>query len=488
MYAPYESRLALEWLANAANRIHHDEPRAENLAEWANEHITELKAGLADYGCAIDSAELAEAASECARVLEGQGSGWRSRMRSSRTQQEPQASGVCNERAWRKFRTALHRASDTTQTINPDATTLRLRRLAQTTGLNDGDLQIVEILLRYQTQPMLESLLDDTFDGLGRSTSLKNASFANLLGMSANSMRSRCAPNAPLVRFGLLEVDEDGNLELASRLSRLVFAPNEATDPLPILLGAPAQAELEWQDFDHLKQQRADVEDLLRAALRERTKGVNVLLHGPSGTGKTQFARALAARMGVALFNAGEVNERGDEILRKWRGRRSERVERIADLWLVQNLLRRETGALLLFDDMDDLLIRGSSLMPSFRSDRVPSRLLLKRLLEENPTPTLWIAHDVHRIETAYLWRMMFAIQVRQPPPEDRQGIWTRQLKGSGIEASTEDAIGLSQVFNITPGGTARAVAAAALMRNGKPGAVSRCAQNQAQLLATAGA
>ena len=180
MLTPYESRLGLVWLANAAGRIHHRRPEAAELAEWVNEHIEALMIGLAGHGCGIDASGLADAAAEC------------------------QEGGTLRNRvaleAWRRLRAALRRAGDATQAIKPDPTALRLQRLAGITRHDAADLQVVEMALRYQTQPALESLVDDVY-GAGsarfsrrRTLSLKGPAFAELLGTSANTLLSRCAP------------------------------------------------------------------------------------------------------------------------------------------------------------------------------------------------------------------------------------------------------------------------------------------------------
>lgn len=482
MLTPYESRLGLTWLATAAERIHHRRPEAAELVEWVSENVEALAAVLADHGCEIDAAGLAEAASQC-----GSGSLPRALRRSPGTQRTAKDGCETSAQAWRRLRAALRRASNATQAIKPDATALRLQRLARITRLDDADLQVVELLLRYQTRPALESLLDTVY-GAGPArfsqigiTNLKNPAIAELLGVSPNTLLSCCAPDVPLARSGLLAVDDDGNMSVASRLRRLDSAPDEESDPIPLLLGAPAQAELEWQDFDHLGQQRADVEGIVRGALNKRAKGVNVLLYGPPGTGKTEFARTLAARLGVALFSVGETDETGNE---------PSRSERLADLKLGQSLLRRETDAMLLFDEMDDLLGQGSSsllglfglLQPRKRS-QAPSRLFMNRLLEENPAPTLWTVNNASDIDRALLRRMMFAIELRQPPPPVRQRIWARQLERSGIEASAQDARDLAYEFDATPGVAAGAVAAAALLRDGDLGAVRRGVQSLSRLL-----
>ncbi|MCY3940776.1 MAG: AAA family ATPase [Gammaproteobacteria bacterium] len=487
MLTPYESRLGLTWLANAAERIHHRRPEAAELADWVNEHVEALAAGLAGQGCGIDAGALAEAAGEC-----GSGRTRRSRSCARRAAEESgetgaEDTGETSAQTWRRLRAALRRASNATQTIKPDATALRLERLARITRLEDADLEVVEMLLRYQTQPALESLLDDVYSaGTARYSrrscpSLKNPALSELLGISHNTLLSRCAPDAPLARSGLLAVDDDGDVSVASRLRRLDSAPDEEANPLPLLLGAPAKAELEWQDFDHLGQQRTDIEGIVHGALNKRAKGVNVLLYGPPGTGKTEFARTLAARLGVALFSVGETDDYGDE---------PSRSERLADLKLGQSLLRREAGAMLLFDEMDDLLGEGSSALLGFlglfrphRRSQAPSRLFMNRLLEENPAPTLWTVNEARGIDRAILRRMMFAIELRQPPPPVRQRIWARQLERSGIEASAEDARKLAYEFDATPGMAAGAVAGAAMLRDGDLGAVRRGVQSLSRLL-----
>ena len=248
MLTPYESRLGLTWLANAAECIHHRRPEAAALVEWVIENVEALAAGLAGQGCGIDAAGLAEAIAECAGTLQRRG-------RSARAEEVAKDQGEGGRQAWRRLREQLRRTSNATRAIGPDATALRLQRLARITRLDDADLQVVELLLRYQTQPALESLLDDVYSaGPARFSrrsgpSLKNPAFAELLGISPNTLLSRCAPDAPLARSGLLAVDDDGDVSVASRLRRLDAAPAEEADPLPLLLGAPAHVELEWEDF-----------------------------------------------------------------------------------------------------------------------------------------------------------------------------------------------------------------------------------------------
>jgi len=114
----------------------------------------------------------------------------------------------------------------------------------------------------------------------------------------------------------------------------------------------------------------------------------------------------------------------------------------------------------LLFDGGFELLFGGFG---ERRRRGVPSKVFMNRLLEETPTPTLWTTNIADSINPAILRRMMFALEMRQPPARIRSRIWSRQLSRHGIDATEEDAAALAREFDATPGVAAGATAAAGL-------------------------
>ena len=318
--------------------------------------------------------------------------------------------------------------------------------------------------MRYQTQPIIESMVDDVFGRTGRNINalnLKGRALSALLGISAGTVHRRFANGAPLVRSGLVSIDDDGDLIVVSRLHRITTAPGDASlDVHHLLLPAASPTELEWSDFDHIAQDRDHVERLLAGALDSGATGVNVLLHGPPGTGKTEFCKVLAERLGVTLFTVGEADDDGDEPARG---------ERLQELRLAQRLLARDRGSLLLFDEMEDLLAdpfpQYAFLGGFTRSGLRPggSKVYMHRLLEQAPAPTLWTMNDAAGVNPAILRRMMFALALRPPTARVRTRIWMRQLERNGIEGQPHEARALATEFEATPGIAAGATAAARL-------------------------
>ena len=351
-------------------------------------------------------------------------------------------------------------------------------------GLTRTDLGILELLLRYHTQPIIESMVDNVFlCNIRRANplNLRTRTLPLLLGVSVNAIHRRLRNDAPLVRSGLVSVDSDGELGILSRLQRLVTAPGDAgVDVHRLLLDAASPCELDWSDFDHLARDRDHVERLAKGALDTGATGVNILLHGPPGTGKTQFCKALAERLGATLYTVGESNEHGGEPMRD---------DRLREVRVLQRLLARQPRSLLLFDEMEDLLsgpVPGFAFFgPSFASRfrEGASKVFMHRLLEQTPTPTLWTMNDAWQVSPAILRRMMFALELRPPTVRVRARIWTRQLERHGIRAVPEEAHRLATEFEATPG-VAAGVTAAARLGGGDLETVCRGVRSLSRVLA----
>ena len=324
---------------------------------------------------------------------------------------ESRSERTLSAREWHRWRDTLHGEMTATRQVRPDGTGRRIRQLARDIGLSRTDVRIVEFALRYETQPLLESMVDETVASVGRRHYRKVLSVAHrllpdLLGISAGACFGRLAANSPLVRTGLVSVDHDGDIKFIGRLKRLVHgAGGTELAPQRLLLDAAAAGELEWSDFDHIAHARDHVEGLFRGALQARAPGVNVLVYGPPGTGKTQFCRSLATRLGVTLYSVGESDEYGRE---------SGRHERPQELKLAQRLLENSYNAILLFDEMEDLLVDPAvaGIMFSARSRRGRygsggSKVFMNRLLEQTAVPTLWTSNTARETCPTVLRRMI---------------------------------------------------------------------------------
>lgn len=199
------------------------------------------------------------------------------------------------------------------------------------------------------------------------------------------------------------------------------------------LIGKPARASLTLADYDHVAPERDFLLRLLRGALRDRRKGVNILVHGVPGTGKTEFCKILAQELGCDLFALGEADEEGGEPAR-W--------ERLDALRLGDRLAGARGNTLLLFDEMEDIL---------WDRTRRGSKVFFNRLLEKNQVPVLWTANEIDYFDPAFLRRMTFAFEMKPMAAVARKKLWTGFAAREGLELAPGQAERLARQHAVSP-------------------------------------
>jgi len=456
MLTAYMRHLVLRHLINIAARVRHNSPTSEKLATWVLDGADQL--GLPGH------------------------------LRNPRAGSGRSRGDDLSPAEWDYLHQALVTEYKASKRVRADRTALRLRSLGRYMGLSPTDVALLELLLSYETQPVVESMVDEVVchrsygRGHHQFFSVANHALADLLGISMGTLRRRLAAKSPLVRSGLVAVESDGDFRMLERLTRLAHAPaSSGTDVQQLLFDEAPAAELEWQDFDHVAAGRDHVERLITGALERGERGVNVMIYGPPGTGKTQFCRTLARRLGITLYSVGEADDEGREPTRG---------ERLQELRLAQQVLGGCRNSILLFDEMEDLLSNSHGMfmsllgMPlSSRSRAGGSKVFMNRLLEQAEAPTLWATNSARQTCPTILRRMMFALELRQPSPRVRTRIWTRQLQRQGVDSREEDAQALARDFNVTPGVAAGATAAARIIDGGDIATVRRGVHSLSRLL-----
>ena len=450
MLNAYESHLLNTYLANIVSKIGRRSPEAGDFVEWVNFEWNK-------FNCKINSA----AGTSRNRTREFEREILRSEIRSHGKGKSVSAKSLENVR--QSVFAALP-----AKRPGPDRTARRLGQLRKAVGLSALDREMLELMLRCATSLAFDSLIDDVFDRPGPRMNRLHVSgyvMSMLLGRRPRSIQTRLGIDSPLVRSGLVRIDEDGDLEIPRWLHRLANEPgNNTKDIMRILFDSAPTSELEWSDFDHVAKHRDHIETLVRGALNSRTKGVNILFYGPPGTGKTEFCKVLAERLGVTLYAAGEADDDGFEPSRK---------ERQQELIIAQRLLANDNNSLLLFDEMEDLLggapdfaaIFGTKIGPGHRQGE--SKVFMHRLLEETPVPILWTMNNARSVSHTILRRMMFALELRKPGAQIRTRVFARQLEKNDIVATPDEVRELAREFDATPALAAGATAAARISDGG---------------------
>lgn len=266
-------------------------------------------------------------------------------------------------------------------------------------------------------------------DTLRRRVSKAGEDMVALTGRLAGAERAEAANRvrrSDPISLGFLVVDSDSysgiNLDLDWRVACLLESgPVDEARLIDALAGVRQSPSLLPEDFAEHEQAFSLLTRLLAAALERGTPGVNILIHGPPGTGKTEFARTLAGAVGADLFAVGEADSAGEEPSRR---------ERLHGLTRAQRLLARRGSSLILFDEMEDLFAEAEQVVGGGR--RSGSKIFVNRLLETNKVPTIWTSNDIYDVDPAHLRRLSFVLRMDHPSPRARRRIISRAAEAAG--------------------------------------------------------
>lgn len=308
----------------------------------------------------------------------------------------------------------------------PEACELNAGFAGSVFGLDEVEAAILLLVLRLQRYSALRIVADEVAERMGSATE----GIAALLGEDANEVLGRLAPDATLPRSGLVLSNrsarvlggESGYFSVPTGVYRVMYRPHASEDAwMDALVGRRGVAGLPSSAFRHMKPDLDRLAALVAAATGRGEAGINVLLHGPPGSGKTELAMTAAEAAGVPIWSIGEADEDGDDVIRQ---------ERLAALRVALACSGRRAGAVLLVDEADDVLLSRS-----LYGDRVRpgSKIFLNRLLEEVRAPVIWIVNDITGLDPAIIRRMSLVLELTPPGHSTREEIWREHRARAGV-------------------------------------------------------
>ena len=304
-------------------------------------------------------------------------------------------------------------------------------------GFDDTDRALLAFNVTLRASPMLRELAE-AFGPASLGVAAAIVSVATDLPSAdlRAALRDGRAVRSGLLRVSPSAVDDFGErIDLKDGLLDLVLTPKLQRETiLARFLPVAPPSTLTMDDFSAVRDGAAMVRDLLSGAIVRRQPGVNILFHGPTGTGKTELARRLATELGASLHAVGTEDDSGDSPTSN---------ERLSSLLLGQRLLDG-SRAVLLFDELEDLFSWEPPLpwaTKAHASSRM-SKAWFNQLLEANPVPTVWISNNVDGVDPAFLRRFAFAVEFRAPGPQQRARMLDRHVRpDDALDAADVEAI-----------------------------------------------
>jgi transitional endoplasmic reticulum ATPase len=326
----------------------------------------------------------------------------------------------------------------------PDAIDRSVNALTERCSMNRAEQEMLLFGIALHETELLETVFNFCFAKINPGRIFKVMSF--VLEEPVKRIQDALRFDSFLARSGMLSLDSgmvfgfESRFDVGSGLAYTLELANGDWDEIVSLTCVEVRAsELSETDFAHMSNEWNLVLRYLQGSAGKSRVGVNVLLHGPPGCGKTEFARAIISASGLKGYELSTELPDGRSITSS--GRRSYYGQ--ASIYL-----KHEPLSVLLIDEMDGMLDINDqeSFMTSERSQW--SKASANALLESNPVPSVWITNNPHYLDAAQLRRFDVMVSFSQLSSAAIKKQIENRLGGRGLSQEwmdlTSTAAGLS--------------------------------------------
>lgn len=301
----------------------------------------------------------------------------------------------------------------------PASLVANLDRLGELVGLNSIERRLVAFVAMLHCDPILENAA--LHSGGGDRNAL-HVTLAHVLRMDATDINGALRPCGNLLKSGLLTISSGSSLTLEDRIKlmsrrfadALMHPVDDVVDLLAHAVSRCAASTLGRKDYVHIEGLLEILVPHLSESLAGGRVGVNFLVYGRPGTGKSELARVLAAEVGAPAFEIASEGEDAELLFGE---------KRLQAYRLAQSMLGARQ-ALLVFDEAEDVF-RESSI--GMRGSAAQShKAWMNRMLEENRVPTVWICNSTDGIDPAFVRRFDGVIELGVPARVQRKQLVQR--------------------------------------------------------------
>ncbi len=280
--------------------------------------------------------------------------------------------------------------------------------------LNNTEKEVLLLFYYIISDMFIETLFDELCEALDISPGYNNTNryihpFSILIDLNRNEIRQVFHKNGKLFRYQLVDSDYDLAPEISSYLN--------GYSQKPIIQHYFSEYEGEAIPLQqHIIPEESINTIQLMINRRKPGQGINILLYGVPGTGKTEFVRSLGRHLNRKIFEI----KRMDESEKKEKNRHF----RIQAYWACQKIVH-DADSLIVMDEADNLLNSDFSF---FSTEDSVDKGLMNQILDESSLVTVWITNRFEGIDESVRRRFDFSIRFEKLTTRHRRLIWKNRL------------------------------------------------------------
>ena len=285
-----------------------------------------------------------------------------------------------------------------------------LNLLQENLGLNSTErdiLRFVAIMYNYEVISNACSLLGD----LNNIQAIK--AISKILNLNFGDVQKAFRKDGVFAKTSIIRLDTNThNLKykidvINNNFMGDLFVKCESIDEIFESAVKPcSKTNLNTKNYPHIKEDVKILLSFLKSAVSKKQKGVNVLLYGSAGTGKTELSKVIASELNLKLYEV--AYDDGDGYANEY--------QRLRSYCLAQNVLSAGSN-LLMYDEAEDIFNTNND------EKRQYGKAFINRSLETNELPTIWITNNIFDMDEAVVRRFNLAIEIGIPTEDVRAKI-----------------------------------------------------------------
>lgn len=335
-----------------------------------------------------------------------------------------------------------------------------LKQFGKLVGLSKTDIKVLGFAVAIHSHQGLDNVAD-TLGSLNGSDIVRYLSV--ILDVPMKKIQKVLDSRSVLSNSGVLRLSKNGNAHLRSKLNLLRglgdILQEQQSDELGMVGDYFVMANtslLNVGDYQHISDDYGLISKYLSKTATAGVSGVNILIHGRPGTGKSELVKTLADDLALNLYEISVTDRDGDALAGN---------NRFTAYQLCQKILARQKKSIILFDEVEDVFPGNSLSFLSVKNNSDRRKAWINRLLEENPVPAVWISNNIEQIDNAFIRRFDFVLKLDNPPKDVRENILKKHF--SDLTVSPQWLQNVAENNDIAPALVSRAARVASMIDDG---------------------
>jgi len=330
------------------------------------------------------------------------------------------------------LKTHLHKLEKRKRFTSSKILTKNIKNISKLMDLNLHEEQILEFVILLNQY----SILSDAADLLGyclNTTQVKRV-LSVILDIPITSINDAFKPDSKLHKSSILTIDSRDTNDLVRKIDiisssftdNMLHLDEDISQMIKETVMPCKDSALKLADYTHVLKHVEILIPYLQSAIKEKQEGVNILLYGLPGTGKTELVKVISKVINTTLYEISYADRDNEAIDGKMR----------LQAYAAAQSFFAMKDTMLMFDEAEDVFDSSDSI---FSPKKQNNKAWINRVLENNTIPTIWITNNINSIDNAMIRRFDMSIEMPIPKKTKRAQI----IKNYSKELLDEQSIAL---------------------------------------------